>query len=132
MLAKRPYVWKERILIVDDEPAITELLSLILDDVAVTDIAHNGEEGLRKLEGAYYSVIISDIDMPVMNGMDFFEQAVKRFPEGRDNFLFYTGDVTVEFKQFIKKNNVKYMVKPSPIIEVKNTISELMHRSSDQ
>ena len=59
------------ILLVDDDPIMCELASTRLIDAGYTvDIAHNGEEALAVLERRDADLVISDIDMP---GMDGFE-----------------------------------------------------------
>ncbi|MCD6387932.1 MAG: sigma-54-dependent Fis family transcriptional regulator [Desulfobulbaceae bacterium] len=66
---------KQRVLLVDDDAAIREILSAILSrhnyDV---DQAENGRDGLRMAENRVYDHIITDIAMPVMGGLTFLEQ----------------------------------------------------------
>ncbi len=64
-----------RILIVEDEPGMIELLTVALEDEGyVISIANNGHQGLRKVEEEHPDLIISDVMMPDMNGYDFCEQ----------------------------------------------------------
>ncbi|MEA3547525.1 MAG: sigma-54 dependent transcriptional regulator [Thermodesulfobacteriota bacterium] len=66
---------KQRVLLVDDDAAIREILSAILSrhnyDV---DQAENGRDGLRMAESRFYDHIITDIAMPVMDGLTFLGQ----------------------------------------------------------
>ncbi|MGE4131016.1 MAG: response regulator [Bdellovibrionales bacterium] len=60
-----------KILVVDDEPDIRELLSLILEARGFeTEMAENGEEAARKVcdHPERYAVVLSDIKMPNMDG----------------------------------------------------------------
>lgn len=62
------------VLIVDDEPSIVEQLALILGRrVEVFYTAFNGKEGFECYEREHPDLIISDIDMPIMNGIEFLK-----------------------------------------------------------
>jgi hypothetical protein len=67
-----PPVWQENILVVEDEAPIAALLETILSRDGVVHTAANGLEALATLRQHYFAVIVSDIDMPVMDGWDIF------------------------------------------------------------
>ncbi|RAL21166.1 hypothetical protein DL240_13615 [Lujinxingia litoralis] len=63
-------VLEQRILVVDDVPTIAASVGFILSDLEVPiDIAENGEEALQMLQEQAYSLVISDVDMPRMDGV---------------------------------------------------------------
>ena len=63
------------ILIVDDESSLRNLLSLALKSVAESsDTACDGLEALRKMAENHYDVIIADISMPRLSGLEFLEK----------------------------------------------------------
>lgn len=68
---------KGKILIVDDDSTVRDVLSDILRKVGgyFTDVASNGAEGLEKVSNTEYDVVFTDIMMPVMNGIDFLREA---------------------------------------------------------
>jgi CheY-like chemotaxis protein len=69
-------------LVVDDDPAILELVHLLLTDVGYTvTCARNGEEGLRRAEDGEYDVILTDVMMPVMRGDRMAEAIQARKPD---------------------------------------------------
>ncbi len=115
----------EKILIVDDEKIIINVLKILLSKNGNVESAENGEEALRKLGENYYSVIIADIDMPVMNGIDFYNKAVEKYPSVRKRFLFYTGH-SDEHLSFFTSNNLKYLPKPSQMKVIKSAVSEIL------
>lgn len=61
-----------RVLIVEDDNDVAEMLNSELGAYFQTSIANNGQEALEKLraDGANYDLIISDVRMPVMNGIE--------------------------------------------------------------
>jgi two-component system chemotaxis response regulator CheY len=78
------------ILIVDDEEELRENLSdLIEDSVDSVTTAENGEEALKLVNGGHnFACIISDIQMPIMNGGEFIK-AFRKFDE-KTPFVFFT------------------------------------------
>jgi CheY-like chemotaxis protein len=127
---RMPHVWKERILIVDDAPAMTNLLTAVCRDLGSITVATNGEEALRRVKDLYYDVIISDIDMPVMDGIQFFKEAVADDPFIRDRLVFFAGALTEETIRFFEQQEVRYLEKPVGISRIKNLVYEILGRSS--
>jgi CheY-like chemotaxis protein len=81
-----------KVLLVDDEVGFAELLrDLLSTDHYEVEVAHDGAEGLEKLQVNRPDVIISDVVMPRMNGFEMFKK-VKATPElAAIPFLFITG-----------------------------------------
>ncbi len=68
----------EKILIIDDEEGIVESLKLILEDENYeTDFAYNGPDALNKIKESNYDLMLLDIKMPRMDGMEVLEKALK-------------------------------------------------------
>ena len=75
-----------RILLCDDQPVVTEGLQVILssvNDFLVVGSAANGLEALEQIERLQPDLVVMDLRMPIMNGIQATEQARKRFPEVR-------------------------------------------------
>lgn len=124
-------VWKEKILIVEDDPAISELLAAILSAEGSVDTAANGEIGLQKIRMKYYRLIVSDIDMPVMDGRAMFREAVAEFKDIGRRFLFLTGNPTGPILEFFKDYNLKYLTKPARINAIRHHALAAMHDIRD-
>jgi DNA-binding NtrC family response regulator len=70
---------KGKILVIDDEHDIREGLEfLLLSEGYSVDLAQNGTEGIRKLEGASYDLALLDLMMPDMSGMEVLAEVRKR------------------------------------------------------
>jgi len=67
---------KGRVLIIDDEPGIRDLLSQTLSEVGgyETEIATDGLDGIEKIRSSEFDVIFTDLAMPRLNGMDFLKK----------------------------------------------------------
>lgn len=121
-------VWEEKILIVDDDKLVAEALGAIVEDEGLVESASNGRDALKKVGSKYYAVIITDIDMPVMSGLDFYSEALRRFPSIKERFLFFSGRIDGELRSFFGKNGLKYLCKPASLNEIKNAVIGVLNR----
>lgn len=79
------------VLVVDDEPSIGIVLRRVLRDHQVTAVTA-AKKALELLEsGARFDVILSDLMMPEMSGMDFYDELTRRFPEAARRVVFLSG-----------------------------------------
>jgi two-component system chemotaxis response regulator CheY len=70
---------QRKVLIVDDESFIRQMLSLILTNEGYCVLeAENGQDALEKLKNAEVEVIITDLRMPLMNGIEFIRELKKQ------------------------------------------------------
>lgn len=122
-----PDVTKGRdILVVEDEAQMSWLFRVFLAEEGIIDHASNGLEALSMLEKRDYSAVISDIDMPVMNGIELFIKAEERTRGIGEKFLFITGSFEEEYMKFFEKRNAKYLMKPVSMSEVKKALSLIL------
>ncbi|MEK7880480.1 MAG: response regulator [Deltaproteobacteria bacterium] len=127
-LKHMPSFWHESVLIVDDSVPITELLSAVLYGESVIDKAYNGKEALDMINKNYYSVVILDVTMPVMNGIECYTEAVKTHPEIKDRVLFFTAYDKNENIAFFKKNGLRYLLKPAHLSEIKKSVAAIIEK----
>ena len=73
---------RPRILVVDDEPLTLDSLTAILRRRFEVVTAPGGAEGLVALQSGFFHVVVSDYDMPGMNGAQFL-RAGREGPNGR-------------------------------------------------
>lgn len=115
------------VLYVDDEP--TNLLLFKINFKKKYDVmtALSGEEGMTVLaQNPQIKIVISDMKMPGMNGIEFITQAKKNYP----NIIFYilTGyDITPEIAQAIKDKLInQYFSKPFNLPEIEKSINNAL------
>jgi CheY-like chemotaxis protein len=72
---------RARILVIDDEPAVREVLAEMLGEAGheVTQAA-DGADGLRRCEGGAFDLLLTDLSMPGLSGWDVAEGFHARFP----------------------------------------------------
>jgi len=125
-LSTMPKIWEEKILIIEDEPSVSELLKAILIKEGHVDIAANGKQGYEKIEKKYYKLIISDIDMPIMDGIELFNIVNNLYPDIGSRYLFITGDVSEKRKAFFDKNNLAYLTKPASVSVIRQYALDML------
>jgi response regulator RpfG family c-di-GMP phosphodiesterase len=117
-----------RILVVDDEKVIREILSdfLTMEGYVVRTV-EDGSAALRELERRSYNLVISDLKMPGVGGLELLE----RITELRANVLtvIMTGFGTVETAiEAMKKGAYDYILKPFKIEEVVHVVERGLDR----
>lgn len=75
---------KIKLLLVDDQELIRESLAFVLDtdpDIEVVGLAANGEEGIQLCEKLQPSIVLMDIQMPVLDGIQATKAIKQKWPE---------------------------------------------------
>ncbi len=116
------------ILIVDDEKNIRLTLSQALETLgAEIDTAANGEEALSKLKNKEFGLILLDIRMPGMDGMEVLRQVREVRPDIR--VIMITAYGTVESAvEAMKQGAVDFLQKPFGPEEIREMVSRVMDR----
>jgi CheY-like chemotaxis protein len=118
-LTSLPKLWEEKILIIEDDESVAELLKAILKSEGHVDIAGNGKEGYEKIRQEYYKLIVSDVDMPVMDGIELYNSIINLYPDIGSRYLFITGDVSSKRKIFFDQKNLAFLEKPASVSKIR-------------
>jgi len=121
-----------KILIVDDERDFVEMLSLRLKEAGEHVFsAYNGEECLDKLAREPVDVVILDIRMPDMDGIEVLKKIKKRFP--LTEVIMLTGHGSIETAvEGMKLGAFDYLLKPSDFKDLLIKAAGAMKRKEDQ
>ena len=100
-------------LVVDDSATMRQLIQMTLKKMGCTSMAEapNGRAALEKLATAPVDVVLTDIDMPEMNGLEFIEQARERLHSMPIVILSTHGDEATRDKGLMLGAN-DYLTKP--------------------
>src|SRR3989339_712720 len=102
---------RDKILIVDDEEAVRELLALNLSDLYDADTADSVKEAVKKIELSKYALVITDMKMPGGNGLDLIKLIKEKSPE--TIVIAITGFSSVEDAiSALKLGAEEYVLKP--------------------
>src|SRR5215469_2052585 len=118
------------ILIIDDEKAIRKTLSEILSyEGYKIDEAGDGEEGLKKVKEKEYDVILCDIKMPKLDGIEFLEKTKEINPD--IPVIMISGHGTIETAvEAVKKGAYDYISKPPDLNRLLITIRNAMDKTT--
>jgi len=102
------------ILVVDDEPILLEVLADFLEyEGHRVETAPDGVEALKKLEGANFDVVLTDIRMPRLDGPTLYRRIQERWPEHVKRVVFLSGDaLTPESVKFLDEVGAVRVAKP--------------------
>ena len=106
-----------RVLAVEDEPEYLEMLQMVVKSVGHSVIvASNGIEALRVLDKEKIDVVLSDVDMPSMGGVEFHEKFRARPGYAETPFIFLTGVADMAaVKAVCKPERDMLLSKPFPV-----------------
>jgi two-component system NtrC family sensor kinase len=103
-----------RILVIEDEPAVLEVVQrALMRKGYLVEGTESGQEGLELLESQSYDLILCDIRMPGMSGIEFYQKLEKKKPEMLARLIFTTGDtISPGSQSFLKLINATVLPKP--------------------
>lgn len=118
----------KNVLVVDDEKSVRDALSDILSKEGFSvDTAREGREALDMMENRRYSLIITDIKMPGVSGMDLYESILSKHRYLKGRVIILTGDVFSEdIKDFFESTKVPYILKPFEMKELLDLIKDTL------
>jgi two-component system, NtrC family, nitrogen regulation response regulator NtrX len=118
------------ILIIDDEKAIRKTLSEILSfEGYKIDEAVDGEEGLKKFKEKTYDVVLSDIKMPKIDGIDFLQKALESNPDVPIIMISGHGNIETAVEA-VKKGAYDFIQKPPDLNRLLITIRNAMEKTN--
>ncbi|OBG62887.1 MULTISPECIES: response regulator transcription factor [unclassified Mycobacterium] len=121
-----------RVLLVDDEPALTNLVKMALHyEGWVVDIAHNGREAMAKFEKTSPDVLVLDIMLPDVDGLRILERVRQSDPYTPTLFL-TARDSVMDRVTGLTAGADDYMTKPFSLEELVARLRGLLRRSGQQ
>ncbi len=109
-----------RILVVEDEEVLRGMVVRVLGQVGYqVDTSPDGLEALEKINSVRYDLIICDVRMPRLSGIELYKKLSGRSSKMIHRIMFITGDtVSGETVGFIAANDIPYLGKPFEIQEL--------------
>ena len=128
----------QKILIVEDEKAISGVLQSILSDELADyefEIAEDGLEGLKMIEKEDFALVVSDIKMPKLSGTDLLKQALQLKPD--TTFVMISGHADIDTAvDCLKDGAYDFISKPIDInrliTSVKNALDKRILQKTNQ
>lgn len=125
---KRPL----QVLVLDDDDKILRLLKIFLRQLGYqVTTAPNGREGIQMMLENSFDLIIVDLQMPVVDGFEFAEEALRLWPW--EKIIFCTGNVTREMERRAKNLGITTILeKPLSFNTLESAIQEVCGNSDGQ
>ena len=117
-----------KVLIVDDEETLTWSMAKSLSkdkDKYEVIIANNGREALSQLHNNKIDLVITDIRMPDINGLDLMVKIKKEYPQTKIIIMTAYGSSDIQ-KEANQRGSLYYVEKPFEISEIRKIISDLI------
>jgi CheY-like chemotaxis protein len=114
----------KKVLIVDDQAPVLRVLKLGLEGGGYeVDTASNGSECLVKLCAGHPDFLVTDIDMPRMNGRELCEAIEDQFPDRAFPIVVLTSRTEMEHRDWTRAiDNLSFMEKP---VSVRRLLSHI-------
>ena len=119
---------KPSILIIEDEIAVGKVCSRVLEfeGYAVT-LVTNGLEAKNEVQLKHFDACLTDIRLPVINGLDFYEFLAKQYPALAQKTIFMTGDIMgKDINKFFDEISIPYLLKPFTSLQLIAAIKRLL------
>lgn len=117
------------ILIVDDEPMLLHIFARALETDHQVLVAPTGRQALQMLaerEGKV-DVIICDLHMPGMSGMELFDEVGKLYPDLQPRMIFMSGGASTPRAQtFLNRTSNRTITKPVTLNALELTVAEVI------
>ena len=123
-------VTKAKILVIDDEPVIRQFVSRVLSEEGhEVEAVDDAEDALEKIKSKRYRLILLDIKMPGISGIELYKQFQEIAPSLKKRVVFITGDVIGKrTTDFLAKTKASYMIKPFDAKQLKTEINHILAR----
>jgi signal transduction histidine kinase len=103
-----------RVLVIEDEPALASAVAEALADAGfVVERAADGEEGLATVAQRPFDLVVCDLKMPRLDGMQFYRAMAAATPALARRVIFVTGAVAgTEAERFFEETGCRWLAKP--------------------
>jgi DNA-binding response OmpR family regulator len=112
----------DKILVVDDDPAVRKMLTVLLETIAVVLLASTGEEGLRLVAAERPRLMLLDVVMPGMNGIETLAAARAAAPAMTVIMLTGQNDLELAMRA-LKLGAAEYVTKPFDLVQLKEKVT---------
>ena len=126
-----------RMLVIDDEPAIQGALQRFFARRGwVVDCASHGLEALARIEarldaGERFALILCDLRMPTMSGLELHDVLASRHPEVLERVVFLSGDlVSEDVREFIDRTSCRIFIKPLDVSALQRAADDALRASA--
>jgi DNA-binding NtrC family response regulator len=117
-----------RVLVIDDEQLLGQTIQLGLEDSLDVELQTSGSRGLeRMLEDDGFQLVLCDLSLPDLSGIDIYERISKEKPELTKRFVVMTGGaVSSESREFLDSYEGPLLNKPFTLSQVESLVTDIL------
>lgn len=119
-------IWHNRLLVVEDDKAVRSFLVNALSRYGQVTAVEDGELALAKIRENFFNVVITDVDMPVRDGISLLQEAVLEDEFWRKHFIVCTGNPRDEVRKVTRNYGVTLLEKPMPLRSLKEAVEKVL------
>ncbi len=126
-----PVARQARILVIDDEQMMCDMLCALLEDDHEVTAFSSSRAALEHLRsGASYDVVLCDLMMPELTGMDLHAELMRNRPELLNRMVFMTGGTFTESaREFLDRIGNAKLMKPFRVEELQRLVDQLLDQT---
>ncbi len=94
------------------------------------EVAWNGEEALQMIRHHSFDLVMSDIRMPVMDGLELFRLVESDYPELIGRYIFHTSESSAEINELAEEHGIPVVTKPSSLSMIRQVVHDVLGRAS--
>ncbi len=115
-----------RVLVVDDDPRISHLILKVLAQEGYTiDVSFSGADALQMIKKCDYHLLIADLEMPGIDGLELIRKVKKQNPDIRAMVI--TGNSIADIVAWSLRYRIdNHLQKPFEIFELKNVVKQTL------
>jgi CheY-like chemotaxis protein len=123
----------KRVLAVENNELVLSFIELSLGTAGYeVDTAHNGKEALAKLDHEVYDIIVSDVRMPEVDGVELCQELERRRAPVRQRMvLLSNADTLSEHRAFLDATGVARLAKPVALADLCGAVEQLIGPARD-
>jgi len=122
-----PQVWEERILVADDDEVLRSVIGEFLARLGKVSTAANGIEALALARESFFDVIVSDVDMPGLTGLQLYD-AVAATPSEQQRFIFITGVSRPQVQELCAQSRAQMLLKPFSLDALQRAVESVLRK----
>jgi len=123
-----PTVGKPKILVVDDEPnVLATVQAILLEEGYAVDAAPGGAEAVAAIQSRHYDLVLTDLKMPCVDGLDVLAEVRKRSPDTVTVMM--TGYASLDSAlEAVHLGAYEYLLKPTEVPQLKLAVQRSLER----
>jgi PAS domain S-box-containing protein len=122
---------RKRILVIDDEPLVCDAVVRVLEDDNDIRCVTQATDALEIIKEGNLDLILCDLMMPVMTGMDLYAEVVRLAPQMAGRIVFMTGGAfTSRARAFLESVSNPCLEKPLDMVKLRSLIARAGERAA--